>query len=944
MSAKFLSKLQRVLTKANRCGETSIAGEAAKLPLPVVKVKGVGRITFPLPPKQAEKLAKVAQQAPFGRGLETVVDTTVRNTLQIDPDDVNINSSQKWRRGFERLIQQVASGLGTDPAFVEAKLYKLLLYQKGGHFDFHRDTEKERGMFATLVVQLPSEFSGGEFVVRHGGVEKTYTLGSDDSSCSQLSYFVAHYADCEHAVREVTEGHRLALVYSLCWKGDGAPPTSAILSSAKLSKRLANMFQEGFHANNVPVPLCVYLEHKYTEASLSKLGVRALKGRDRATAEALLAAGHVLSEVEKDKGNELSMCIASCTQVREVGCDSDNGRTDPDSDVDARDTKLKVVFETDGKINEDLQRLKVDWTSWVQSEALILSDSDPDYKNKRRRRDDKEDSDKDDKDDSGGDKDGESDDDEDDYHYSAWRSMHDRVMHRTGNEGATKETTYSSYILMVWPKKLHVSVLTQCGMDLAMSYIDGASETDAATLLSYVVKHVDSYLLEETANSCTLLLQALARFRQPQLVCDLLEVFATRHRRYSYDSSGAAGLFSSDITTAIIDAALAVGLAHVQPAIEKLLAASREHHRGSQLERRLILIEKLALDIDHKKSAMEDTLAHLESREGSICKAGLRLLASINGADLLARFQKFVLTCFQGKKKDLLRDDELAPLLVTIDNVLAEEQVEEPAHGVLHHVRREAGQLCVRRFVEAVERSDPKKIGYYWGSDWSKQGHVVRDEELGVFLRSADASMMSIFLAALQYWSLDKWRKLNDQIDQCVKETELTPEALSAVREIKAAFIDFLRKETQHKPVYSHEMSEARYPDDDYIEKFLRSPRPSIKLFMDRGGDLYDAEELKENIESECESSSCGGFSMEVSVGGTHERAFVLLKKTKEILKGKMEKHEENCRLLKELLKEQAGAVATTKACSSAASSSTLSSPGASESAEPASKRAKIDG
>lgn len=38
---------------------------------------------------------------------------------------------------------------------VEARLYKLLLYQQGGHFSAHQDTEKERGMIGTLVVQLP---------------------------------------------------------------------------------------------------------------------------------------------------------------------------------------------------------------------------------------------------------------------------------------------------------------------------------------------------------------------------------------------------------------------------------------------------------------------------------------------------------------------------------------------------------------------------------------------------------------------------------------------------------------------------------------------------------------------------------------------------------------------------------------------------------------------
>jgi hypothetical protein len=37
-----------------------------------------------------------------------------------------------------------------------AQLYKMLLYERGSHFAPHRDSEKQEGMVATLVVMLPS--------------------------------------------------------------------------------------------------------------------------------------------------------------------------------------------------------------------------------------------------------------------------------------------------------------------------------------------------------------------------------------------------------------------------------------------------------------------------------------------------------------------------------------------------------------------------------------------------------------------------------------------------------------------------------------------------------------------------------------------------------------------------------------------------------------------
>ena len=54
----------------------------------------------------------------------------------------------------------------------------MLLYKTGGHFKKHRDTEKEKGMFATLILQLPSKYSGGELVTyeNNGNGEKRETI------------------------------------------------------------------------------------------------------------------------------------------------------------------------------------------------------------------------------------------------------------------------------------------------------------------------------------------------------------------------------------------------------------------------------------------------------------------------------------------------------------------------------------------------------------------------------------------------------------------------------------------------------------------------------------------------------------------------------------------------------------------------------------------------
>ena len=69
---------------------------------------------------------------------------------------------------------------------VRAELYKLLLYEEGAFFDRHRDSEKAEGMFATLIVALPSRHGGGDVQISFGNQRKT--LNTSSSSDFGFSY------------------------------------------------------------------------------------------------------------------------------------------------------------------------------------------------------------------------------------------------------------------------------------------------------------------------------------------------------------------------------------------------------------------------------------------------------------------------------------------------------------------------------------------------------------------------------------------------------------------------------------------------------------------------------------------------------------------------------------------------------------------------------------
>src|SRR5205085_11593341 len=196
------------LSSVERPGDFCVGGRR-EIFMPAIDVDGAGRIAFPLLPEQAERLVAVAEAAPYGRGEDTVVDRDVRRTWQLDSSRVRIGG-RHWDKTLAELVADAALGLGASEP-VAADFYKLLVYDAGSFFVDHRDTEKAPGMFATLVIALPSEHSGCELVVRHLGREVRFGLNPEDPS--EIA-FAAFYADCVHEVRPVIAGCRLTLIYN----------------------------------------------------------------------------------------------------------------------------------------------------------------------------------------------------------------------------------------------------------------------------------------------------------------------------------------------------------------------------------------------------------------------------------------------------------------------------------------------------------------------------------------------------------------------------------------------------------------------------------------------------------------------------------------------------------------------------------------------------------
>src|SRR5436309_10994163 len=165
-----VERLATAIRQATRSAKFLVAG---RLPVadPGLEVEGLGRVPVPLKRGIAKSLIATCRPAPYGKGTETLVDTKVRKTFELDPKGFCL--SQEWNSTVARAALLAAEELGLPAERVEARLYKLLVYEKGGFFLPHRDSEKQDGMVASLIVVLANPFEGGALLVRHGAAKQT---------------------------------------------------------------------------------------------------------------------------------------------------------------------------------------------------------------------------------------------------------------------------------------------------------------------------------------------------------------------------------------------------------------------------------------------------------------------------------------------------------------------------------------------------------------------------------------------------------------------------------------------------------------------------------------------------------------------------------------------------------------------------------------------------
>lgn len=556
--SSIAADLAALLSTVRRPGDFFSSG-TVELLAPRLEVDGVGPVALPLLPVQAEQLIAAAERAPFGRGEDTLIDTQVRRTWQIGADRVRIGGKH-WARTLEAILARVADGLGIAEPIV-AEFYKLLVYDRGSFFVSHRDTEKAPGMFATLVVVLPSTSTGGELVVRHKGREARLDLQCADPS--EVA-FAAFYADCVHEVLPVTSGCRLALVYNLLRKEKGPAPLPPSYDAeqarvAKLLRAWASGQQSPEEVDeDVPEKLIYPLEHAYTPAELA---FASLKGADAAVAGVLVAAA-------PQAGCDLHLALVS---IQESGTAeyADNfssyrgRRSEPDMEAGEVDDRLATLSEwrrSDGNPSA-LGALPFEEEELSPPDAF--DDMEPD---------------------------------DEEFHEA------------TGNEGATFDRSYSRAALVLWPRERFLAVLNRGGLPVTLPYLDdltqrwGASGEDRQSPLWRQAHDLSAQILsgwptqdwdelpDQKPSAAARMLALLTRLEDTERIAAFVERIAAGGSHHKSDNDAVVavvGLFSTEHRATLIERMIA-GTAVRSPGacadlLKRAVAASRGRRNNELL-------------------------------------------------------------------------------------------------------------------------------------------------------------------------------------------------------------------------------------------------------------------------------------------------------------------------------------------------------------------------
>ncbi|KAI4293602.1 hypothetical protein K525DRAFT_245005, partial [Schizophyllum commune Loenen D] len=242
-------------------------------------------------------------------------------------------------------------------------------------------TEKVDTMFATIIVVLPSPFTGSAAHLSHGSLSEVYDCApASNLKTTDLSW----YTDVTHSIETITSGYCLALAYNVYHTTNTLRPSLPDTHSAVEALRHVLLSWKQTTNPDAPRKIIYLLDHKYSQANMKGSALKGLDAHKLAILQ-LLAKQHdfriglasletSLSGYADDNG-----CRYGCRdRYGDFYEDRDRDDCDYDSDevdfakVEEMETKITKLVDLEGRLLQEELESDAERDEWYRRTVLVI--------------------------------------------------------------------------------------------------------------------------------------------------------------------------------------------------------------------------------------------------------------------------------------------------------------------------------------------------------------------------------------------------------------------------------------------------------------------------------------------------------------------------------------------------------------------------------------------
>lgn len=165
-------------------------------------------------------MSLLCQQAPVGKGEFTVFDLDVRKVKQVKENAILV-SWEGMSEALSKTMNQLVGNSQSGELVLREEFHKLLIYEEGDFFEYHRDSKKSENHVFTLAVDCGYRVvNENEVAVCEGG-EVYFSESYQDESASEIwkstqpGDWCCWFTTEPHRVAPITKGRRVIATYNI---------------------------------------------------------------------------------------------------------------------------------------------------------------------------------------------------------------------------------------------------------------------------------------------------------------------------------------------------------------------------------------------------------------------------------------------------------------------------------------------------------------------------------------------------------------------------------------------------------------------------------------------------------------------------------------------------------------------------------------------------------